>query len=121
MRFSQVRLLVDGFGEAFGFYRDTLDLPLGFGDQASGYASFTVGDGVVAVFERNEQAEAVELRPPGDGVLLVLEVDDVDAAAERIRGYGLASEPVTRVDWGIRLFHVRDPAGNLLEIVSDLE
>ena len=33
MRFSQARLLVDDFGAAFRFYRDTLELGAAFGDE----------------------------------------------------------------------------------------
>ena len=63
MRFSQARLLVDDFAEAFRFYRDTLGFGAGFGDDSSGYASFDTGSGTVALFERGGQAEVVELRP----------------------------------------------------------
>ena len=79
MRFSQVRLLVDDFPAAFAFYRDTLGLGVASGHESSGYASFDAGPGSVAIFERAGQGEVVELRPPGDSTLLVLEVDDVDA------------------------------------------
>jgi catechol 2,3-dioxygenase-like lactoylglutathione lyase family enzyme len=50
---------------------------------------------------------------------LSIEVDDVDAALERMAGagfpieYGPAEEP-----WGVRRFFVRDPFGKLINILS---
>ena len=50
---------------------------------------------------------------------LSIEVDDVDAALERMRRegfpieYGPANEP-----WGVRRFFVRDPFGKLVNILS---
>lgn len=50
---------------------------------------------------------------------LSIEVDDVDAALERMRRagfpieYGPADEP-----WGVRRFYVRDPFGKLVNILA---
>jgi catechol 2,3-dioxygenase-like lactoylglutathione lyase family enzyme len=50
---------------------------------------------------------------------LSIEVDDVDAALERMRTagfpieYGPADEP-----WGVRRFYVRDPFGRLINILA---
>ncbi|MBN2984511.1 MULTISPECIES: VOC family protein [Cohnella] len=50
---------------------------------------------------------------------LSIEVDDVDAAFERMRNagfsveYGLVDEP-----WGVRRFYVRDPFGKLVNILA---
>jgi len=50
---------------------------------------------------------------------LSIEVDDIDAVIERVRGrdirieYGPADEP-----WGVRRFYVRDPFGRLLNILQ---
>jgi len=120
MRFSQVRLLVDDFGAAFGFYRDTLGLTASSGDEASGYASFDTGTGSVAIFERAGQGNVVELRPPGDSTLTVLEVDDVDAVVERLREH-VAADPVDQPEWGGRVAYLRDPSGNLRELVQVLQ
>ena len=118
MKFSQVRLLVDDFGAALRFYRDSLELKP-TSDDSGGYASFAAGDGSVAIFERNPQADVVELRPAGDSTLLVLELDDVDAAVERLREH-LVREPVDQPDWGGRVAYLRDPSGNLIELFQVL-
>lgn len=50
---------------------------------------------------------------------LSIEVDDVDAALDRVRSagwpieYGPANEP-----WGVRRFYVRDPFGKLINILA---
>ena len=119
MRFSQVRLLVDDPGEAFRFYRDELGLTPGWGDEGDAYASFAAGDGAVAIFTRDGQAGAVELRAPGDGALLVLEVDSVAEWAGRLAGYVVAG-PTERPDWGGRVLHLRDPSGNLIELFESI-
>ena len=119
MRFSQARLLVDDFAAAFRFYRDTLGLRAASGDESSGYASFDTGSGTVAIFERGGQGEVVELRPPGDSTLLVLEVDDVDADVAG-SGEHVVRAPVDQPDWGGRVAYLRDPSGNLIELFQAL-
>ena len=119
MRLSQARLLVEDYGAAFRFYRDELALEPGFGDESSGYASFAVGDGTIAIFARSEQGQAVELRKPGDATIVVLEVDDTAALADRRRAHVVAG-PLDRPDWGGRVAYVRDPSGNLLELFEPI-
>jgi len=56
---------------------------------------------------------------PVDSVLSVHVGDDVDdayAEAQR-RGYEIV-HPLTTEPWGVRRFFVRDPAGNVINIVS---
>ena len=119
MRFSQARLLVDDFGATFRFYRDALGLGTASGHESSGYASFDTGTGTIAIFERGGQSEVVELRPPGDSTLLVLEVDDVDAAVARLVQH-VVREPVDQPEWGGRVAYLRDPSGNLIELFQSL-
>jgi catechol 2,3-dioxygenase-like lactoylglutathione lyase family enzyme len=120
VRLSQVRLLVDDFGEAFRFYRDELGLAPGFGSEGEPpYASFAAGDGTVAIFERGGQEGAVQLRPPGDSTLLVLEVDGVDAEVERLSDR-VEQSPVDKPEWGGRVAYLRDPSGNLIELFQSI-
>ena len=74
---------------------------------------------MVAIFERSGQGEAVELRPPGDSTLLVLEVDDVDAAIAG-KDEHVVREPVDKPEWGGRVAFLRDPSGNLIELFQSL-
>jgi catechol 2,3-dioxygenase-like lactoylglutathione lyase family enzyme len=119
VKLSQVRLLVDDFGESFRFYRDVLGLETSFGEDDGPYASFRTEGGAIAIFERGGQAEVVGLRLPGDGAVVVLEVDDTDAEVERLREHVVAG-PVDRTDWGGRVAYLRDPDGHLVELFQQI-
>jgi lactoylglutathione lyase len=119
VRFSQVRLLVDDYPACYRFLNDTLGLECTFGGEEDGYASFKAGTGTVAVFRREEQGEVIELHAAGDGSLTVLEVDDVDAEAERL-GDAIVGGPVSKAAWGGRVAYVRDPDGNLFELFQTI-
>jgi lactoylglutathione lyase len=110
-----VRVLVDDYEKAFAFYRELLRVEPGFGDAGSGYASFRLEGGTLAIFQRDEQSETLGLRLPGDGTLVVLEVDDVDAEAARL-GEIVVAGPLDRPDWGGRVAYLRDPSGNPIEL-----
>ena len=118
MRFSQLRLLTDDVAGSFRFCRE-LGLQPTFGDEGEDYASFRAGEGTVAVFRRSGQEETIALRPPGDGALLVLEVDDVDAETARLREW-VVQDPVDRPEWGGRVAYLREPGGNLVELFQTL-
>jgi catechol 2,3-dioxygenase-like lactoylglutathione lyase family enzyme len=129
MRLTHVRLLVTDFSGCYRFYRDDLGLATKWDDNGA-YAEFAVGEDVwLAIFPRAEMAEDLGTNGlPADAeaqdrIALVLAVDDVDAsvAALREKGVALASEPHDRKDWGLRVAHVRDPDGNLVELFHDIE
>ena len=119
MTFSQVRLLVDDAAAAFRFYRDELGLRPSFGEEGESYASFDAGGGTVAIFDREAQNAVSPLRAPGDGTVLVLDVDDVDTWASRLEGRVVAG-PAEQREWGGRVLHLRDPAGNLIELFQSI-
>jgi lactoylglutathione lyase len=119
VRLAQTRVLADDYPASFRFYRDSLGLTCGFGSEETGFAEFLAGDGVIAVFQRDEQQETVSLRPAGDTALLALAVDDVDYEATRLREYVVA-EPADRADWSLRVAYLRDPAGTLIELHQPL-
>ena len=119
MRLSQVRLLVDDFPGCFRFLRDALGLECGFGAEDEDYASFSAGEGTIALFRRGGQAGVVALRAPGDSALVVLEVDDVDADAARL-GDLVVEGPVSQPEWGGRVAYLRDPDGNLFELFQSI-
>jgi lactoylglutathione lyase len=116
VKLTHLRLLVTDFGAAFRFYRDTLGLEPSYGDEAGPYASFATEPATLSIFTRKGQAETTLLREPGDGALVPLEVEDVDAEVTRL-GLG---DSVSRPDWGIRVAYLRDPSGNLLELYSQI-
>lgn len=129
MKLNNVRLLAAHFGAMFRFYRDTLGLAPSFGDEAGPYASFDVpGGSSVALFRRDLMAAAVggAERPADaaaqDRFALIIEVDGLDARVKELAGRGAAflGPPREMPDWGIRVAHLRDPDGNLIELYEDL-
>lgn len=123
-RLTHTRRLVDNYAECVAFYRDSLGLEVTYGDETSGYADLDAGDTTLALFDRTEMDDVVDLYdgPPGSEVVLVFAVDDVDTAAETIveEGGALVSEPTDREEWGIRTAHIRDPDGGLVELTESL-
>ncbi|MCS4279902.1 VOC family protein [Stenotrophomonas rhizophila] len=97
---------------ADSFYRDILGLELvmdhGWIRTYAGSADMNVQVSVAA--EGGSGTEVPDLS---------IEVDDVDEALRRVQAanlpiaYGPANEP-----WGVRRFHVRDPLGQLVNILE---
>ena len=54
----------------------------------------------------------------GDPFLINIEVDSVDEAVAALRSKGLEilAGPQDQPEWFMRVAHVRDPAGNLIEL-----
>jgi catechol 2,3-dioxygenase-like lactoylglutathione lyase family enzyme len=122
MQLTHVRLLVDDVGACRRFYRDTMRFELA-ADHAD-YVEFRAGEALLALFPRTAMAEAVGFDPlaAGDRVALVFRVDDVDGALAEVRERGapVVADPQDRPDWGLRVAHVRDPDGNLIELYHDI-
>jgi len=99
---------------AQSFYQDVLGLDL------------RMDHGWIATYGTTERME-IQVSFASEGgahtpvPALSVEVDDLDAALERVRHagipveYGPAEEP-----WGVRRFFVRDPFGKLINILSHL-
>jgi len=124
---NQIRILVDDFPASFHFYRDVLGLMPQLEAQRSGpYACFKFDDGGtdLALFSRELMAQAVGgtsgPRGSGDYAVLVLRVDDVDAAHAKAVASGAdsAAKPADQADWGMRVAHIRAPEGTLVEFCS---
>lgn len=117
----QTYLMVTDLEASVRFYRNVLELePEKVSDRQ---AKFRTGAATL-VLERDFDEPVLRefgLEPPGDdrgaGVIVVLEVDDVEAAYERAENAGadVRIEPRT-VDWGRTLFLVADPDGYVIEV-----
>jgi len=122
VKLTHVRLLVSDMGASYRFYTNMLGLPTTW-DENPGYAEFEVApDVALAIFPRDEMQEVVPLRPHGDAAAVVLSVESVDVTVARLRSAGIdVADPLDRPDWGMRVAHVRDPDGNLIELYHDIE
>jgi catechol 2,3-dioxygenase-like lactoylglutathione lyase family enzyme len=122
VQLTHVRLLVDELDACVRFYRETMGFELSA--EHGDYVEFRVGDVLLALFPRTAMAEAVGFDPlaAGDRVALVFQVGNVDAALADVRDRGAAvvAEAQDRPDWGLRVAHIRDPDGNLIELYHDI-
>jgi catechol 2,3-dioxygenase-like lactoylglutathione lyase family enzyme len=117
----QTFLMVSDVDESVRFYEEALGLNVA--ERGDRSAEFDTGR-CKLVIEEDFDADTLAgfgLEPPGekrgDGVIVVLEVDDVDAVYERadMAGADVRMEP-RNVDWGRRMFLIADPDGYVLEI-----
>lgn len=114
-RVSTIILRVADLERSTAFYRDTIGLPLRFGN---GAFSFFDGGGVDLVLNRDGDPAAVSSTTE-----VVLEVDDVMAAhlalTRRGVSFRVAPRPVTEdADRQLLAADFRDPDGHLLSITG---
>jgi 2-hydroxychromene-2-carboxylate isomerase/predicted enzyme related to lactoylglutathione lyase len=120
---SHVRLIVADLPRAIAFYRLVLDAnPVA--DVAGIYAEWDTPGARLALVGEATMGAVVGRSAPraGDAVVVCLNVDDVDAAAKRLKAGGLelAREPHDQPAWLQRVAHLHDPAGNLVELWTRL-
>lgn len=129
MKLNNIRLLVAKFDETFLFYRDVLNFKVTWGDLGDNYAQFQPNESIaIAIFSKSIMASALgtEHLPvtsnAQDNSVLVFSIENVDELYRAIQGKGFkfVTPPTDQPDWGIRVAHLRDPEGNLLEFSSDL-
>ncbi|GAB3812981.1 VOC family protein [Kribbella italica] len=124
------RLLVDDFAATVEFYRGALEELFGIQPvkviPEATYANWDLGgEAALVLFGRAGLAAALGLdaeAPPSTSTMLVLKVDDVDAAAQVVEKHGATpvAEAQDRPQWGpnLRTAHLRAPDGTLLELQS---
>jgi len=121
---THLRWIVADMAPMIAFYRDTLGFKLVV-DVPQTYAEVDTGAARIGICARSVMAE--EIGAPvaataGDDALLQIRVDDVDAAADflRAKGIRLVTDPHDQHAWLMRIAHVRDPIGHLIELYSPL-
>ncbi|WP_225836983.1 VOC family protein [Streptomyces sp. NK08204] len=122
MELAQVRLLVTDFAACYRFYADVLGLKPQSGATEGPYEKFSphAGSAGIALQDRSMMAEVLdELGDTATGhrSLVVLRVDDLDAYCDAIgsRGGTLIHGPAPMTD-RMRVAHLKDPEGNLVEL-----
>jgi catechol 2,3-dioxygenase-like lactoylglutathione lyase family enzyme len=115
-----VTLFVEDLAGARDFYTGALGLSVHFEDSES--VVFAFGDLLVNLLDAAAAPEliaplSVAPRESGVRMQLTVEVDDIDAAVERLRAHGveLLNGPLDR-SWGMRTAAFCDPSGHVWEL-----
>ncbi len=121
---SHIRFLVADFGPVLHFYRDVLGLKLAV-DVPGVYAEFDTPGARLAFYKADlmQGVLGAEIATcTGDDAIVCLRVENVDAAATRVKlaGIPLLSAPHDQAAWVQRVAHLKDPAGHLVELWSPL-
>ena len=121
---SHVRYLVSDFEPLIHFYRDVLGLKVAV-DVPGVYAELETAGGRLAFYRADLMAGVIGApvaTRAGDDVVLCLRVDNVDAAAARVKlaGRSLVTAPHDQPAWAQRVAHLHDPAGHMVELWSPL-
>ena len=119
---AAITLFEEDLEAAKRFYQRVFRLPVFFEDENS--AVFKFGDTLVNLLNVSEAPELVKpaqaaTEDAGVRFQFTLEVDDVDAMCEELRGRGveILNGPIDR-PWGIRTASFRDPGGHIWEIAK---
>ncbi len=121
---SHLRCLVADFAPVLHFYHEVLGLKVAV-EVPGVYVELETGGARLAFYRADLMAGVVGgpvATRPGDDVVLCLRVDNVDAAANRVKlaGFPLVTAPHDQPAWLQRVAHLRDPAGHLIELWSPL-
>ncbi len=122
-RFFAVTVAVDDLSKARQWYVDVFGMPIA--DESPNSCTFRFPGGVyVNLNTLAGVTELIEPRAAGPSgtpprLVMTLEVDDVDALAERLRVMGVVAlnGPIDR-PWGSRTMSIVDPSGNCWELAS---
>jgi catechol 2,3-dioxygenase-like lactoylglutathione lyase family enzyme len=127
MKLTHIRLLVNDIDACRAFYKDKLGLEETLAIVEGIYYEFDAGESILALYKRElmESVAGVAMGAdsPVDKVALTFNVADVDATYKELRRKGVTftTEPHDQEAWVLRVAHLRDPEGNLIEINAPLK
>ena len=107
---SYMALVTDRFDEVTLFYGNVLGFPVveyWDRDNARGQR-FDTGGMRLEIIDNTREKHPQALGDPAQKVHIVIEVDDIEDARDRI---GIEVPPITETSWGSRMFQLRDPDG----------
>jgi catechol 2,3-dioxygenase-like lactoylglutathione lyase family enzyme len=126
LELTHIRLLVTDIETCRAFYKDKLGLEETLALVEGIYYEFEAGDCILALYKRElmESVAGVAMQgaPAADKVALTFNVSDVDAVYKELsaKGVKFTTEPHDQEAWVLRVAHLRDPEGNLIEINAPL-
>jgi len=107
---TRVWYRVRDIGDARGFYTSKLGFTETYYDP----------DGRWAKLERGAMQIAIAEGEPEEGGVATVDVEDVKAEAERLRGLGVDVGTVVELHDELRLLDIFDPDGNRIQLVEDI-
>jgi lactoylglutathione lyase len=122
MEVVDIRLLVSDVDRTIAFYRDRLGLATKLVVDGT-YVEFDTAPATLTAYRSDLMDDVLGASsPPGVGSVVVAKVDDVDVAfgALRDRGVEFVTEPHDQQTWGLRVCHLRDPDGHVVELYHPL-
>jgi catechol 2,3-dioxygenase-like lactoylglutathione lyase family enzyme len=125
--FANTRLYVDDYETCLQFYRDILGLQVAFVSGVDRYAELTKGATKLTIMCHGKVKEYFGTQIPvyfgvqNDAIALSFSVKDVDEACKYLtsKNVVIVSSPWNFADWGVKLALVRDPEGNLVELIQE--
>ncbi len=117
---SYMALVTDRFDEVTLFYGSVLGFPIveyWDRDNARGQR-FDTGGMRLEIIDNAREKHPQALGDPGHKVHIVIEVDDIEAAGDRI---GMEVPTITETSWGSRVFQLHDPDGIPVTFLQWLE
>jgi catechol 2,3-dioxygenase-like lactoylglutathione lyase family enzyme len=93
------------------FYREKLGFAETYVDEDARWASLERGPMKIALAEGE---------PEGETGVATIDVDDVKAEAERLRGQGIEVGTVLEIHGEMRLLDIYDPDGNRVQLAEEL-
>jgi lactoylglutathione lyase len=128
MRPTHIRLLVDDYAGMLRFYSEVMGFPvrLEAPPDDPGYAEFETEPAVLSIYQRGLMNDAIGggvMSAAGDASVLIFAVENMDEEVRRLTDMGveMVSEPQDQEAWGLRVAHMRDPEGNLIELNKPLQ
>jgi catechol 2,3-dioxygenase-like lactoylglutathione lyase family enzyme len=122
MKVTHVCLITPQFAKMQEFYRRLLHVePKQF---QVDYVEFQIPGAIISLYEEASFAKIAPAgvpKPGTGGMMLELQVADVDQEYQRLHSIGLKIDfilPPTTFPWGNRSTYLKDPDGNLLNIYS---
>lgn len=124
--FANTRLYVNDYDSCLSFYRDILGLEVAMISGVDRYVELTTGQTKLTIMCRGKIKEYFGSSTPvtfgiqDDAIALSFSVQNVDEACKYLESkeVEIVSAPWNFADWGVKLALVRDPEGNLVELVE---
>jgi catechol 2,3-dioxygenase-like lactoylglutathione lyase family enzyme len=107
---SYIALVTNRFDEVTHFYGELLGFPIveQWDRSHARGRRFETGGVRIEIIDNEREQHQLELGQPADRVHIVVEVENIDEARERIK---VDAPPSQSTTWGASLFRVRDPDG----------